>query len=444
MKTSKEKGPGSHFHSVEETLGRPPLLTRGTLYGLAVLLVVAGAWASRAKIDLTLSARGSVRPRGNLVKIQTIKRGRLLEVHAEVGDRVEEGQPLFRIDPTDTELAILAAEASSRRIAFQLESLSQAKTSLLLQQEREREREEIEREQARRELDIETAKLAQVQAAGRARKAQSDNAREQYELAERGREFFPRNEVRQRKTDWIVADADLDQAVADEEVARQQIEVARDLLQLRGKQADVAEESRKRERASLEDRLSSLEQEQARWLSEHKRLLAELQELTLRAPTSGIVTAVENRSGEVVETRETLATLSPEDAPWLIVAYVSHDDAGDLRERIGAPVQIAFDAFPTRRFGTSQGRLLSVSPDIREHPQLGTAYAIEVGLRDRSLEGRGGQPERALSLGMTATVEILKEETSLLSLFLREIRDRTSLSDARGPGADAAGGSLTS
>jgi membrane fusion protein (multidrug efflux system) len=65
---------------------------------------------ARGTVQTTMAASGSIRARRE-TEIGAEVGGRLAELFVDVGDTVEEGQPLFRIDPDPYEMALAEARA---------------------------------------------------------------------------------------------------------------------------------------------------------------------------------------------------------------------------------------------------------------------------------------------------------------------------------------------
>lgn len=104
--------------AAEIILGKPPRFVRFSLYLTIALIVTAIMWAYWSKIDIVISAPGVVRPQGDLLKVQSLLSGRLLEVHAKEGEIVQEGAVLFRIDGKEGEAELAKAKSSRERAAI--------------------------------------------------------------------------------------------------------------------------------------------------------------------------------------------------------------------------------------------------------------------------------------------------------------------------------------
>src|SRR5262245_5703025 len=84
----------------------PPTFLSGskTLYILAALAIVAGAWAYLTPVDIAVRARGLVRPQGDPIRIVTEVAGRIHRIHVHEGGEVRRGDPLIQFDTRDLDL----------------------------------------------------------------------------------------------------------------------------------------------------------------------------------------------------------------------------------------------------------------------------------------------------------------------------------------------------
>ncbi len=94
-----------------------PVWSRATVWSIIGVTVFAVGWASVAKIEQVVTARGQLKPKQTVKEIQAPLNGVVKEVRVEDGDRIEEGQSLLVFD----------SEAS----VAQLESLEKIRNSLI-------------------------------------------------------------------------------------------------------------------------------------------------------------------------------------------------------------------------------------------------------------------------------------------------------------------------
>jgi HlyD family type I secretion membrane fusion protein len=232
-------------------------------------------------------------------------------------------------------------------------------------------------------------------------------------------------ELQKQRATLRMTEAERDRESGQLRIAEQEVVLQERLSCLKRQEAQIAAAERTRLEADLDSRLAAAEQEMRALALEEVKLRNALDNLDVKAPVNGIVTCLLNKTaGEVVRAGDVIATIVPDGVPWVVEAQISNRDAGALRQRIGGRVNLKIDAFPFRDYGICAGTLLEVSTDATEQQQLGMAYRIRVGMA--SLDLRRGWRAGKIELGMTATVEIVKEEERVLALLFRGIRDRVS------------------
>jgi HlyD family type I secretion membrane fusion protein len=351
----------------------------------------------------------------------------VLEVNAAEGQRVDAGDLLFRIDDTEisNELSKVLNQAEGTR--KRLESLRDSRRSMREQHADQAEEDGIAIENA-------TAALERARREGNSAGANLQIAQEQLRVAqlrrERAQALFDQGvvsevDLQEIESEAKVAEASREAADAKLQVAEQNVALAERQLQLRRKQADIGVNERGRELTDLAAGIMSLEETEESLRLEEERLRTTLVDLDVRAPVTGMITAILIKNpGEIIERGETWATIAPENVPWIVESFVSNRDAGPLREKIGTRVKLKFDAFSYRDYGAGEGRLLHVAPDAEFNERIGMAYRVEIGLDSLSL--KKGRREGKIRLGMTVTTEIVTEEERILMLLFRGLRDRVT------------------
>src|SRR6476659_1873894 len=78
----------------------PPRYTRWSLYVLTALVLLAALWASLAKVDQIVTARGELITIVPTMVVQPLERVGIKTVNVKVGDIVKKGEVLASLDPT--------------------------------------------------------------------------------------------------------------------------------------------------------------------------------------------------------------------------------------------------------------------------------------------------------------------------------------------------------
>ncbi|MBE9184952.1 HlyD family efflux transporter periplasmic adaptor subunit [Microcoleus sp. LEGE 07076] len=158
-------------------------------------------------------------------------------------------------------------------------------------------------------------------------------------------------------------------------------------------------------------------------IAETETLLAQaknkLKQRFLYAPVSGVISALNiHNSGEVVQPGQTIAEMTPNQAPLVLEVSLPNREAGFVKT--GMPVQVKFDAFPYQNYGVMPGKVVSISPDAKTDERLGVVYRVEVSM-DRDSVKANNQTWK-LKAGQTATAEIVIRQRSIADILLDPLK----------------------
>ncbi|MEG3848881.1 HlyD family efflux transporter periplasmic adaptor subunit [Microcoleus sp. herbarium19] len=158
-------------------------------------------------------------------------------------------------------------------------------------------------------------------------------------------------------------------------------------------------------------------------IAETQTLLAQaknkLKQRFLYAPVSGVISALNiHNTGEVVQPGQTIAEMTPNQAPLVLEVSLPNREAGFVKT--GMPVQVKFDAFPYQNYGVIPGKVVSISPDAKTDERLGVVYRVEVSL-DRDSVKANNQTWK-LKAGQTATAEIVIRQRSIADILLDPLK----------------------
>lgn len=273
---------------------------------------------------------------------------RIAEVLVQEGARVRQGQLMARLDTRRLEPQVAQAEAQAaaqRQVVQRLRSGSRPE------------------------------EIAQARANVESAKADTVNARQQYERIKSAAEMSAGRAVRQQ---------DVDSAKAAMQVAEAKLTVNQRALEL----AVIG--PRKEDIAEAEAQLRANEAQLA-------LLRQQLVDAQLLAPVDAVVRTRILEPGDMASPQKPVFTLAITNPKW-VRAYVSEPDLGKLHE--GMAATIAVDSFPKRRFEGWVGFISPVAeftPKAVQTEELRTSlvYEVRVFVQD---------PSDELRLGMPATV----------------------------------------
>ncbi len=438
----------------EFLLAERPRLVRATLWLSLLLLAALIGWACVGTVDVTVQAPGIVRPRGNVLQVQSPVSGVVTEVLVREGSTVGERDVILRFDPKPlrAERAVIEekinakraerqdCEETRKRLAHSFEADRQA-----LQVEIGGAEKQIELEKVNRDYQVRVAeaKLATVEAdlatleskiqlqaetvATVRRQFQGGaKTKDQLDQEERGLRGLEAD-VEPKRRDVAVAKIGCEPNNTQVKIAENQLETTRSRLA----KEQAAYEIKDGEAAA---RINQVDGE-IRALGKELNLVDnKLLQLDLRAPVAGLVTRLNvTHAGRVVPEGSTVAEISPSGRDLVLEAYVRNEDRGDIKA--GRRALVRFAAFPYQEYGALDGEVVEVAPDVAKMPADapvgaspdGAYYKVTVSMPRLELQGNRGKTGR-VELGMAAQADIVVKESPLIFIFLDEVK---SLFDTR-------------
>lgn len=410
---------------------RPPhLITRVTLYAVAMLIAAAVGWAAISEVDRVVVAPGRLVTSAPNLVVQPLETSVIRNIAVRPGDVVQAGSTLATLDPTfsTADVAQLSERLANRaaqvaRLEAELDGRDYATTG------------------ASEDERLQTLNFNQRAAYRRARIQDFDEraARIEASLAKNRRDMQmlgPRLDVLRELESMRV------QLVAGQIGSRVHLlETRNTRMELEGRfenlRLGLAELDHELQRARAErqtfieeyrqtaiDELVKLRTERDGFAEDLNKATLRRQMVALTAPVDAVVLEVGNRSvGSVVREAETLFTLVPLSVPLEAELAVEARDIG--RIAVGHPVRVKLDAFPYQEHGTASGFLRTISEGAfakdrdREQEQehsRDAIYRARLLLTDTEL--RGVPDTFRLIPGMTVVGEIKVGRRNVLSYFL--------------------------
>jgi len=444
-----------------EILVAPPSPIAMALMALISITVVSGlAWSYFGWLDIHAVAQGKIQPSGRSKVLQPLEPGKVVVIRVENGSRVESGDILLELDPTETaadseaqarDLESASAEAARRKTAVaaadggSFRPLTIEFGPPIRSAVRRREETSLVADLAllRSNLDSLRAQIAEKEATRQRLKASID-ARARLIKLSRERVGM-REEIDARGAD--------SRALIIEALQQLETQITTDVGeqgQLVETEAAIVSLERK-----IEQTVTQFTAEQMQKLVEAERKADRLeQELikarsksdrtVLKAPIAGTVQQVSVTTvGQVVTTGQSLMTIVPLDGPIEIEAMVANKDIGFVKAGQRAVVKV--EAFPFTRYGVIEAEVIKVSRDAVDdrdgagmtdaatmaRPQTAAAsttsrtqtlvFPATLKLARRSI--RIDSEEVLLTPGMAVTVEIKTGERRAIDYILSPLRE---------------------
>ena len=409
-----------------------PFWGRALLYIVLLFVGIAVIWAWWGKVDVVASAPFRLVPLGRVKTLQAGRGGEIQYIGVREGDRVDEGQLLFKLKSWETwgDLRELEqAEMAFQQAAYDLEQVLPQRTEL--------NRETIASLEKRlavlqrfmhahqNALDDYHADVGDAAGSGNDsfdeelqaqigfRQAEIDHLKQNF-LQQRmlfQRELISRVDVNQARIRYLSALAALPGRMS--EIYRNETAV-QDLK----RQILEARVAQRREVSQMKHafKAAQLRLQQARKrVDRHLEAESDL----ILAPEPGIVTRVEvNTIGQVISKGQALVSLAPSSAPMIAELTVLNRDVGLLKA--GQTVKLKYDAFAFQDFGIKRGWLKQISPDAVIDETVGPVFRGIVELEETTMVVKG--QEKPLLFGMKGTAEVMTDRQSVLLMLLSPLR----------------------
>lgn len=401
------------------------------LYAVAGLVLFAFVWASIAKLDRVTRGAGWVVTSNHLQEIQYLEGGIVKEILVAAGERVEAGEVLVKLDPTQmnvefaqgregynvlaAKIARLEAEAALAPLSYSAgfeEAAPRASAS-------ERSLYEARRAEFENALSVERNKLAQRRKALEDASVALETATEAYDLASQEFTMIRRLVDKGIEPRVELLRAQQREASSRGEKQRAEIAVNRIALEVEEAEGEVAR-VRNTFMANAVDELNEARAELEALKGELPALKDKVARTDVRAPVAGVVNRVlVSTVGGVVSPGETIVELVPSEDSLLVEARIKPADIGFLE--IGQNAKVSITAFDSSVYGSLDGAIETISPDAIEDEKTGERYYnIRVRTSAEALEARGGGQLRIMS-GMAAEVAILNGKRSVLAYIMKPL-----------------------
>jgi membrane fusion protein (multidrug efflux system) len=303
---------------------------------LAAVVMLGWPWLAERWSHVSIN---DARIAANLVAVSSEVSGRVSSISVIAGDQVEKGQLLARIDEEQTLLELQALDAQV--------------TGIEAQQEQLRSQQAMIRTQVAAKLAAGRTEIKAAEANHRASEATLRNARSRFERVS----SLARSNVSSAQS-LEEAQAALTTAEQQEQATAAGIETAlANLDVIRSEEAQIA---------VLDRQITTLAAQKASLAAERAQKRVDLSRREIRAAFDGVVDSTFIDAGEFVSPGTRLLIYHDPSTVW-VDANVKETDFG--RVKIGAPVAISVDAFPSIEFRGEVVRLGGGDQPVRPPAQ---------------------------------------------------------------------------
>ncbi|OPY66630.1 MAG: Hemolysin secretion protein D, chromosomal [Syntrophorhabdaceae bacterium PtaU1.Bin034] len=378
-------------------------------------------WLCIGKIDVVVSARGTVIPEGDVKILQPLDTGVVSAILCKEGDFVRKGQVLMEIDPS-----ITAPELESKKKSLEFLELEQRRLDLTLTGKPFSAQGTHDKEAVRRQRELHASMTGSLEKQLASKKAELCKVEEEMRAAEKEREAARAQldidiskEQRLKEVLDIIARSDYEKVVQDILARRNAIEQASSRIdQLRHQQNQIQQdlgviegnfkvtnlkEFTDKQKQSTEIRA---EIDKTSFKNEKQRILS---------PVDGhISTLLFHTIGGVVTPAQKLMTVVPLTAPLVIKATVLNKDIGFIKERM--PVSLKIDTFDFQKYGILKGVTRNIARHSIEDEKLGPVYEVFVTPLDTQVMVEG--VKTSITSGMSLTAEIKVGKRRIIEFFI--------------------------
>lgn len=387
MKIKEDNLKYDFLPSMLEIIERPENKVSNIIIWLVLALIVtAVVWAAFAKVDIAVTAQGSIMPKGNLISVSSSYGGEIKEIAVEEGQNVKKGDLLFLLDTSAEEESKAFLEYELNLLYIQQETYSAIKTY--------RENQPIDK----KEHKLESEKNGQTDEQGMAEEEEAKQSKwDKYGV-----------ELTRYGNNISIAEAIL----TEEELYEVRLKEYRASLQTAQNkevaQGQLEELIAERDLTILQN-LNSLRvkiKETEKNIDDTERII---EQKSIKAQVGGIVTNLSvNTTGQLINAGTQVAYIIPENDENVFKAYVKSSDIEGLKQ--GDTVSVRIAALKDTPYDRIAGRIQRIGDAAVSVEGMGYAYRVDIGLSDI--------PEEYLKTGQEGICDILIGKRSVLNYFL--------------------------
>ncbi|HEV7659665.1 MAG TPA: HlyD family type I secretion periplasmic adaptor subunit [Allosphingosinicella sp.] len=421
---------GTHLEDLTTKL-KPRAASSMLLWIILAFVVAFFLWAGLTELDRTVRGQGRVVPSSQLQVVSNLEGGVIQDILVRSGQQVRAGDPLIRLDRTQTSAEFGSGEATLSALTMKIARL---------------EAEVGGREpaypaasdpgladQIRIEQSLHAARMADLSAitgaaSARINQAERAVAEAQATYQSRSSAFEQRrNEarlIRPLVERGIEPRLSLVQAESAANIARSDMEAANEVIsRARGGVAEARStlaQARQEWRAQAGTELATAQAEYAARRRALPALADRASRTVLRAPLAGRIhrVLVTTRGGSI-RPGEPVVEIVPSNETLLVEAQISPTDIAFVR--MGQQARVAITAYDRSIYGVLEGTVVSISPDATVNERTGESfYTVKVRTAANALHDRLGTA-MPIGVGMTAEVDLLGDKRSILQYILSPI-----------------------
>lgn len=419
----------SRLERLDESI-RPRSASNILLIVIALCFAVFLVWAYLTELDRTVRGPGRVVPSSRMQVVSNLEGGIVEAILVNVGDEVSVGDPLVRLDRTQSGGELGSSRAQYNALQVKVARLEAEVAGRSPSFPRPADRATAEQIEIERALHFSRmADLSSLTSAANARLNQAQRA-----VTEADANLAARRSAR---------DAAQTEASLIRPLVERGIEPRLSLIQAENRAAVTASEaaaaaaSVTRAQAGVAEAQASLNQARQDWRARAADELAAAQgeaiarrrtlpaladrvaRTVIRAPLAGRVNRVMTATvGGTIGAGEPIVEIVPSEETLLVEAMIRPADIG--RIYINQPAQIGISAYDSAVYGYLAGQVATISPDTTTDERTGESFYTVRVVTTGQLRDSNGRP-LTIGPGMTSDISLLGDKRTILQYILTPI-----------------------
>lgn len=419
-----------------------------------LLLLLAGglAWTWFGEMDITVKAKGIVRPNVKVSSVKNKAGGKVEKVQYTAGMRVKQGDLLYSVDRSTVQEELRSLEAEISRLRQDAESLVAYRGRLAegggTVNAGQVNGEMLQKYRPEHQLIMQQLGLAQQlqetrYTAGQLQLLEQSVLQRANLFTDTGSEYYTKYADYNLKLTKLAADkrkaedsfkntlGDGDLAVAkrpleDAVLAIEQykneflLSIRGQLEELQKKQPEL-ELSLSKLYSDLNNLIKQNEDKLIALTDKRKVLAMNLEDYEVRSPADGIVQIVkEIAPGELLQPGEEILSVVPENGSKFVI-QLSLPNREVANIKVGDRIKYHFAALPYKEYGELMGSVTQISPDaVQGQEGSGSFYVVEADIENKPLYSHKGE-EAQIRVGMACEAYMVTESKKILYYLLEKI-----------------------
>ena len=419
-----------YMDSLGEALAEhTPRKIRYAIYFWTVAVIGFLIWASVAKVDEITRGQGEVVPSGNNQVVQNLEGGLVKEILVKVGDSVDKGTPLLKIENEKARAQMKAMEIKIHELSAKRDRLSAEAQGVTF---------DVNHTQNSGDFNFYRNEMSLYRSRQRELRSRLEALQEQ-----KSQQEHAETETRQRIADLNrTADLMAKEIAIMRPMVKQGVKSRVEFMRLQREQSKILEElhsaqnslpkiasaireighkmeeTRAEFRNRAKEELNEVEGELLRSKQSYLALKDEVTRTIVRSPIKGIVQKLNIHTvGGVIKPGEDLVEIVPTDDKLWLEVKIKPSDIAFIYPGQKAVVKVS--AYDYAIYGSLEGKVVHISADTTKDEKDRAWYIVHI-KTDKNYLGSKEKPLKIIP-GMTVNVDIMTGKKTVLDYILKPI-----------------------